>query len=135
MQTTIVVWVATPSGDAGPQHTSLPATIGRAPTCEVLVDDSQVSGEHARLDVNNGVVTVTDLDSANGTRMAGTAIHTERLSPHTSITLGTTVVTLLHAAPTTTRIVTCHSPDTRPQRRALRLPCTLNAPEIGRAHV
>jgi pSer/pThr/pTyr-binding forkhead associated (FHA) protein len=129
MPMNIVVWVASPGRDASPQRASLPATIGRSPDCEVLVDDSQVSGEHARLDESDGVITVTDLDSANGTRLAGRPVHSERWDLQGSITVGGTVVTLLHTGPTTTRIVTCHSADSRPKRQVLRLPCTLDGPD------
>lgn len=47
------------------------ATLGRAPSCEVVVDDDSVSDRHARLAYENGAWTVTDLGSTNGTAVDG----------------------------------------------------------------
>ncbi len=46
---------------------SLPITIGRAPTATLVIPDAQVSRLHARIDLSDGVVSVRDLDSRNGT--------------------------------------------------------------------
>lgn len=44
-----------------------PITIGRAPTATLIVPDAQVSRLHARIDFSDGVLSVRDLDSRNGT--------------------------------------------------------------------
>jgi predicted component of type VI protein secretion system len=41
--------------------------LGRDPTCDVVVDDVEVSRRHARLIAQNGGYTVEDLGSTNGT--------------------------------------------------------------------
>ncbi len=44
-----------------------PITVGRAPTATLIVPDAQVSRLHARIDFSDGVLSVRDLDSRNGT--------------------------------------------------------------------
>jgi pSer/pThr/pTyr-binding forkhead associated (FHA) protein len=44
-----------------------PIVIGRAPTATLIVPDAQVSRLHARIDFSDGVLSVRDLDSRNGT--------------------------------------------------------------------
>jgi ABC-type multidrug transport system ATPase subunit len=46
-------------------------TIGRSSDSDVVLDDPLVSRNHARLELLSGVWSVTDLGSANGTRIAG----------------------------------------------------------------
>jgi predicted lysophospholipase L1 biosynthesis ABC-type transport system permease subunit len=48
-----------------------PAIVGRGTDADVVVDDPDVSRHHARLEAENGVVYVSDLDSANGTYLNG----------------------------------------------------------------
>ena len=53
-------------------------TIGRAPPCALLLEGADVSRAHCRIDVEGDEVSVTDLNSTNGTfvnkkRLAGTA--------------------------------------------------------------
>jgi pSer/pThr/pTyr-binding forkhead associated (FHA) protein len=55
-----------------------PLTIGRAPPSNLLLEAPEVSRTHCRLDVAGDDVTVTDLNSTNGTfidnkRLSGTA--------------------------------------------------------------
>jgi len=45
----------------------IPITIGRAPNATLIVPDAQVSRLHARIDLTDGVLSVRDLDSRNGT--------------------------------------------------------------------
>src|SRR5690349_21785067 len=47
-----------------------PITIGRAPECEVRLDHPSISRRHAQLTVGDEI-SLVDLDSANGTRVAG----------------------------------------------------------------
>lgn len=49
-------------------------TIGRQADNAIVLTDTQVSRQHARLAVTDEGVTITDLDSANGTRVNGTPI-------------------------------------------------------------
>jgi pSer/pThr/pTyr-binding forkhead associated (FHA) protein len=52
--------------------------IGRAPPCVLLLDGAEISRAHCRIDVDGDEVTVTDLNSTNGTfvdnkRLSGSA--------------------------------------------------------------
>ena len=70
-------------------------TIGRAPECELRVDDTYASQQHARIFGRNGSWYVEDLGSTNGTfvneqRLAAPAM----LTPGDRIRVGTTVLEL-----------------------------------------
>lgn len=51
------------------------ATLGRAQGCTVRIPSSEVSRQHCRLRIENGVVTVEDLESANGTLINNERVH------------------------------------------------------------
>ncbi len=70
-------------GHAGGAATRLtgPATIGRLPECDVRLDDPSVSRRHARLEPSGSRWHIEDLDSTNGTRVNGEAVHRAEL-PH-----------------------------------------------------
>ena len=46
-------------------------TIGRLGKNDVVLNDSQVSREHARIERRNGILYITDLNSTNGTILNG----------------------------------------------------------------
>ncbi len=48
--------------------------LGRAPTCDVAVDEARVSRTHAKIVVTENAVTLRDLDSTNGVRVNGARI-------------------------------------------------------------
>lgn len=49
-------------------------TVGRDPSNDIVLDDGGVSGFHAVLFFEDGVLSVSDLGSTNGTRVAGTTV-------------------------------------------------------------
>ncbi len=67
--------------DAGPWD---PVVIGRGPTCDVRIDDTRISREHARIerDPHDGSFLLKDLGSRNGTSLDG-----ERLAPKRAVFL------------------------------------------------
>jgi len=70
-------------------------TVGRAPECELRIDDTYASQQHARVFARNGSWFVEDLGSTNGTfvneqRLAAPA----QLAPGDRIRVGTTVLEL-----------------------------------------
>ncbi len=70
------------------------ATLGRSRDCDIVVDDANVSRTHAELRPRGGAWVVSDLDSTNGTRLNGRAIHTaEVVRPGDEIELGASVLT------------------------------------------
>jgi Protein of unknown function (DUF3662)/FHA domain len=69
------------------------ATMGRSRQCDVMVDDPNVSREHAEIRPRGGSWVLTDLNSTNGSRLNGRRIeHSEVLKPGDEIELGTTVL-------------------------------------------
>ena len=50
------------------QLATLPLTIGRAPSCDLTLEDSSVSREHARIERDQGKLWLADLGSKNGTQ-------------------------------------------------------------------
>jgi pSer/pThr/pTyr-binding forkhead associated (FHA) protein len=64
-------------------------TIGRADSCDIVLPESSVSTLHARLQRREGVWTITDLGSTNGTVVDGERLQDEvPLSPGASLKLG-----------------------------------------------
>jgi hypothetical protein len=64
--------------------------IGRAPECELVLNDSRVSRRHARVMARDGVLVLTDLGSTNGTRVNGHRITEVVLGAGDRVQLGET---------------------------------------------
>ena len=75
----------------GWSSTARVVTIGRASDNHLVLDDRRVSRHHARLQARRGMLVLTDLDSANGSRVNGVAISEVALGAGDRIELGTTV--------------------------------------------
>ena len=95
-QTASIVVVHEPDG-AKPRTFKLAATmlVGRAPECDIKVDDTYASQQHARLFGRQGGWYVEDLGSTNGTfvneqRLAAPAL----VQPGDKIRVGTTMLEL-----------------------------------------
>jgi len=70
------------------------ATIGRSRSCDVVLEDANVSRQHAELRPRGGGWTVADLGSTNGVAVNGMRIDAARaLKAGDRIELGTTVLT------------------------------------------
>jgi hypothetical protein len=67
-------------------------TVGRLADCDVVLKDKGASRKHAQLRLRNGVWTLTDLGSTNGTRLNGQTIQSRELSDGDKITIGSTVL-------------------------------------------
>jgi pSer/pThr/pTyr-binding forkhead associated (FHA) protein len=70
-------------------------TVGRSPDCELRIEDTYASNQHARLFGRNGAWYVEDLGSTNGTfvndqRLAAPAL----VQPGDRIRIGTTILEL-----------------------------------------
>ncbi len=74
-------------------------TIGRSADNDLVVDDRRVSRHHARLQARRGMLVLTDLESANGSRVNGVAISEVALGAGDRIELGTTVFLIEPVAP------------------------------------
>jgi hypothetical protein len=54
-------------------------TVGREPSSTVCINDPSVSRGHARVTIENGVATLEDLNSKNGTQVMGDAVRSPRV--------------------------------------------------------
>jgi HD-GYP domain-containing protein (c-di-GMP phosphodiesterase class II) len=68
------------------------ATVGRISQCDIHIDDQAVSRRHCTLVVNGPDLTVTDLDSANGTFLNERPIRTGTAHPGDQIRVGSTIL-------------------------------------------
>ncbi len=53
--------------------------IGRAPHCEVKIHSSSISKEHAKIDILNGKIIITDMNSRNGVFVDGVKINSKSI--------------------------------------------------------
>ncbi len=67
-------------------------TIGRLAECDVVLKDKGASRRHAQIRTKDGVATLTDLGSTNGTRLNGQIVQTRALEDGDRITIGTTTL-------------------------------------------
>jgi len=67
-------------------------TIGRLADCDVVLHDKGASRKHAQLKLRDGVWSLTDLGSTNGTRLNGQTIQSRELSDGDRITIGNTLL-------------------------------------------
>jgi pSer/pThr/pTyr-binding forkhead associated (FHA) protein len=69
--------------------------IGRSAEADIVLDDLQVSRQHARVTANKGSAVVEDLSSANGTFINHAELHgPARLDPGDELLIGVTVLQL-----------------------------------------
>jgi pSer/pThr/pTyr-binding forkhead associated (FHA) protein len=67
--------------------------IGRAPSCEIVLDDRNVSRRHAEIRRRGPVVVLIDLDSTNGTIVNGRRVREHPLADGDRITMGNSRLT------------------------------------------
>lgn len=64
-------------------------TVGRDPEADIFLNDMTVSRSHARFEVGDGGLCVTDLESLNGTYVNGTCVERAVLSSGDVVQIGT----------------------------------------------
>ncbi|MFD3407090.1 FHA domain-containing protein [Aquirufa sp. HETE-83D] len=68
-------------------------SIGRLNTCDIVISDSSVSKMHAKIDHQNGQITITDLGSTNGTFVNGSKVFgTQTLNQYDIVKAGNALV-------------------------------------------
>jgi hypothetical protein len=67
-------------------------TIGRLPDCDITLKDKAASRRHAQIRTVDGLSTLTDLGSTNGTRLNGQTVQSRQLEDGDRITIGATVL-------------------------------------------
>ena len=70
----------------------IPVTIGREEGNLLRLNDERVSRFHAKVQVDNGDVILTDLDSTNGTRINGHAVQIRRILPGDRLGIGRSIL-------------------------------------------
>lgn len=70
------------------------STIGRSPENDVVLDAPDISRRHARIERDGKHLRIYDLNSTNGTRVNGEAIHISDLEPGDEIRLGGQTLTV-----------------------------------------
>ena len=63
-------------------------TIGRSKKCTLVLEDKKVSREHCKLERTDGVWTITDCQSGNGTRVNGGKVEAHVLALQDNIRIG-----------------------------------------------
>jgi predicted component of type VI protein secretion system len=66
----------------------IPVTIGREEGNGLRLNDERVSRYHAKIQVEDSDIILTDLDSTNGTRVNGAAVQIRRLRPGDQVSIG-----------------------------------------------
>ncbi|HWD69986.1 MAG TPA: DUF3662 and FHA domain-containing protein [Solirubrobacteraceae bacterium] len=70
------------------------ATLGRSRDCEIVIDDANVSRQHAEVRPRGGAWVLSDLGSTNGTRLNGRTLGgPEVVRPGDEIEVGSSVIT------------------------------------------
>jgi len=91
-------------------------SIGRESTCELRLDDSGISGQHAMIERYQGAYWIRDLDSTNGVFVNGKRIQqAQRLALGDQIRIGDTLLTVavasaVHAQDATLYCLQCGRP-------------------------
>jgi hypothetical protein len=79
-----------------------PAIVGRGADADVIVDDAEASRHHARLEADNGIVYVSDLESTNGTYLNGRRLRQAiEIRPGDRIDVGTARLVVKEMGPWT----------------------------------
>ena len=81
-------------GELYPLFENREITIGRSPTNNIFVRDKNVSRVHCQIVVTDGVVTLTDLQSTNGTFVNNERTTETALKVRDEIRVGTTLLQL-----------------------------------------
>jgi hypothetical protein len=65
-----------------------PNVVGRAPSCDIVIEDPSVSRVHARIQIEGGRIDLVDLGSTNGTRVDGLPVVSAHLEAGSMVTFG-----------------------------------------------
>lgn len=78
--------------------TRVAATIGRAPDCDVVLAEADISRKHAKLEIAAGGFRITDLGSACGTWLDDRQVDVGQVAPGQRVRIGRRVVIECHTA-------------------------------------
>ena len=89
--------------------------IGRVAGCEVQLDDTSVSRQHARIELGDGRATVVDLGSQNGTLVNNQRVERRDLVGGDVLTVGTAVLVFHGPTPPAQRFAVVGADELRTQ--------------------
>ena len=69
--------------------------IGRSSDCDLVIEDSAISREHARVEVDGASVVIHDLSSRNGTWVNGERAESAELNSGDEVALGRVILVLM----------------------------------------
>ncbi|MFT7601057.1 MAG: S-DNA-T family DNA segregation ATPase FtsK/SpoIIIE [Acidimicrobiales bacterium] len=99
-----VVTVAGPDAGHWSRLDVGPCVIGRSDNAEITLDDAGLSGHHVTIELHaDGVLTVADMESTNGTQVEGVDIDCSDVAmvePGQYVQVGATVLTVVHVGST-----------------------------------
>jgi hypothetical protein len=78
--------------------------LGRVSSCDIVLNDAEVSRNHALLRIDRDTVSIRDLGSRNGTFVNGQQVTNADLNPGDEIKLGNSVLYLLAPGLEQTRV-------------------------------
>ncbi len=105
----VIVEVLSRWGQVRSRHrlATFPATLGRAPTCDVILDEADVSATHARLvRLDDGALALEDAGSTNGVRVHGRRVPRVTLRDRTDVRLGSAHLRIVSTAAPAEKTVT-----------------------------
>lgn len=76
-----------------------PMVVGRDPSAQISINDASVSRRHAVFELAQGVVSVSDLGSTNGTKLNGTPVQKSVVSLGDEVVMGSVTVSIHVLAP------------------------------------
>src|SRR6185312_5147607 len=85
-----MAWLVAVDGDLSGRRFSLdaPCLVGRGPYNHVVLDDTRISRQHAKISPESGGHVVYDLNSANGTYVNEVQVKRHRLAPNDVLRFG-----------------------------------------------
>jgi len=128
------MWVTVVSAQRSPRSVRVGEgmrVLGRAPTCDVVIEDPHVSQQHAQLEITPSGAWLADLQSTNGTFIAGDRLQQRQwLAVPSEFRVGETTVQLTIDDPT----VVLETPAPGPPSRVSGPTPAMNAPAPPTPH-
>jgi pSer/pThr/pTyr-binding forkhead associated (FHA) protein len=114
-------------GGEFPLHEGQEIVIGRSSDLDMVLVEEMVSRKHSRIEMKNGIITIEDLGSTNGTFVNGEKIQRAKLREGDRVLIGTSILKLVAATPGAEGR---RGPESSPMRRPGRPRATNEAPRM-----
>src|SRR5690349_13398604 len=108
-----------------------PVTIGREEGNIVRLNDERVSRFHAKVQVDNNEIILTDLDSTNGTRVNNNVVQIRRLRPGDRVGIGRSLLLFGSEQEIAARQATISGLGASTAGASVAVPATVHAPTLA----